>query len=238
VKTTVEDTYHIMDLAQKMGARLVDVSTSEIYGGGRDGFCSESMSKIIQPEITVRLEYAIAKLACEIALVNKVNSSSLDAVIVRPFNISGPRQSGKGGFVLPIFIYQAITNMPITVYGKGNQIRAFTHVRDVAMGVINTMKYGTKGEAYNIGNIANKTSILQLAKDVIKYTDTKSEIVFVDPKTIHGDKFAEANDKYPDDSKSVVEIGWEPKYDKKSIIEDTYHFMLSVKDTDIINYLR
>lgn len=238
VKNTVEDTYHVMDLALRMGARLVDVSTSEIYGGGRDGFCSESMSKIIQPEITVRLEYAIAKLACEVALVNKVNSSFLDAVIVRPFNISGPRQSGKGGFVLPIFILQAINNQPITVYGKGNQIRAFTHVKDVVSGVINTMKYGASGEAYNIGNIANKTSILQLAKEVIKYTNTKSEIVFVDPKTIHGDKFAEANDKYPDDSKSVVEIGWEPKYDKRKIIDDTYHFMAGIEDPEIINYLK
>lgn len=238
VKNTVEDTYHVMDMASVMGARLVDVSTSEIYGGGRDGFCSESMSKIIQPEITVRLEYAIAKLACEIALVNKVNSSSLDAVIVRPFNISGPRQSGKGGFVLPIFILQAINNQPITVYGKGNQIRAFTHVKDVVDGVINTMNYGVRGEAYNIGNMANKTSILQLAKEVIKYTGTKSEIVFVDPKTIHGDKFAEANDKYPDDSKSVVEIEWSPKYDKRKIIEDTYDFMVGIEDSKVLNYLR
>ena len=238
VKNTVDDTYYVMGLAQKMEARLVDVSTSEIYGGGRDGFCSESMSKIIQPDITIRLEYAIGKLACEIALVNKVRSSMLDAVIVRPFNISGPRQSGKGGFVLPIFIFQAINNQPITVFGKGNQIRAFTHVKDVVIGVINSMRYGVKGEAYNIGNVANKTSILQLAKDVVKYTNTKSEIIFVDPKTIYGDKFAEANDKYPDDSKAFIEIGWRPKYNKKRVIEDTYRFMYDIKDPEILNYLR
>jgi len=238
VESTVEDTYHVMDLTQRMGAKLVDVSTSEIYGGGRDGFCSESMSKIIQPEVTIRLEYAVAKLACEIALINKVNSTTLDAVIVRPFNISGPRQSGRGGFVLPIFILQAISNQPITVFGKGNQIRAFTHVKDVVTGVLNAMEYGKRGEAYNIGNMANKTSIFQLAEDVIRYTDTKSEIIFVDPKTIHGDKFAEANDKYPDDSKSVAEIGWKPKFDKKKVIEDTYNFMVGIKDPGILAYLK
>lgn len=238
VKRTTDDTYHVIDIAQKMNARLVDVSTSEIYGGGRDGFCSENMSKIIQPEITVRLEYAVAKLACEVALVNMVNSTNLDAVIVRPFNISGPRQSGKGGFVLPIFIYQAIHNLPITVFGKGDQIRAFTHVKDVAVGIINAMRYGRKGEAYNIGNIANKTSILQLAQEVVRQTKAKSEIVFIDPKTIYGDRFAEANDKYPDDTKSVIEINWNPKFDKIKIIQDTFHFMNGIKDTEIINYLR
>jgi UDP-glucose 4-epimerase len=238
VKNTVEDTYHVMNLAQYMEARLVDVSTSEIYGGGRDGFCSESMSKIIQPDITIRLEYAIGKLACEIALVNKIRSSLLDAVIVRPFNISGPRQSGKGGFVLPIFILQAINNQPITVFGKGNQIRAFTHVMDVVKGIMNAMKLGIKGEAYNIGNVANKTSILQLAKDVIKYTNTKSEIIFIDPKTIYGEKFAEANDKYPDDSKAFIEIEWRPKYNIRRIIEDTYNFMSNITDENILSYLK
>ena len=237
VRQTVEDAYHVMWLAQEVKARLLDVSTSEIYGGGRDGFCSESMSKIIQPDITVRLEYAIAKLASEITLVNTVRSKNLNAVIVRPFNISGPRQSGKGGFVLPRFVYQAINNQPITVFGKGDQIRAFTHVKDVAAGLINAMKYGVKGEAYNIGNLANKTTILQLAQDVIKHTNSKSEIVFVDPKTIYGDKFAEANDKYPDDTKSALEIGWNPQFSKKDVIVDTYNFMSSITDNKIMDYL-
>lgn len=238
VKTTVDDTYYIINMAQSMGARLVDVSTSEIYGGGRDGLCGEEMSKIIQPDVTIRLEYAVAKLACEIALTNKVNTSDLDAVIVRPFNISGPRQSGKGGFVLPIFVYQAINNLPITVFGSGDQVRAFTHVKDVARGIVNAMRYGRKGDAYNIGNSANKTSILELAKDVIGVTGSNSPIEFVDPKTIHGDKFAEANDKYPDDSKSAREIDWKPCYSKIDIIEDTYRFMAKINSTNLIDFLK
>ena len=237
VKRTVDDTYYIMDMSQDMRARLVDISTSEIYGGGRDGFCSETMSKIIQPQVTVRLEYAVAKLASEIALVNRVNSGILNAVIVRPFNISGPRQSGHGGFVLPRFVWQSINNYPITVFGTGNQVRAFTHVKDVAQGVFNTMRYGQSGEAYNIGNSDNRTTILEMAQSVIKYTNSKSEIIFVDPKTIYGDRFAEANDKYPDDTKATLEIEWCPKYDIRKVIEDTYSFMVSLKYKEVINFL-
>jgi len=237
VKRTVEDTYRVMDWAQYMGCRLLDVSTSEIYGGGRDGLCSETMSKIIQPNVTIRLEYAVAKLASEIALTNKVYTGNLNAVIVRPFNISGPRQSGKGGFVLPRFIFQALNGEPITVFGKGDQVRAFTHVVDVANGLINAMRYGYKGEAYNIGNLANKTTILDLAKEVVKYTNSKSDIIFVDPKVIHGDSFAEANDKYPDDLKSRNSIRWEPLFDRRKVIEDTYLFMKDIKDPEIMGYL-
>ncbi len=237
VKRTVEDTYCVMDWAQGMRCRLLDVSTSEIYGGGRDGLCSETMSKIIQPNVTIRLEYAVAKLASEIALTNRVYAGILDAVIVRPFNISGPRQSGKGGFVLPRFVYQAINNEPITVFGKGDQVRAFTHVVDVANGLVNAMRYGYKGEAYNIGNLANKTTILEFAQDVVKYTQSKSEIVLVDPKTIHGNSFAEANDKYPDDTKSRDFIKWNPMFDRRRVIEDTYLFMKDIKNPEIIEYL-
>src|SRR5205823_9682726 len=104
----VNDTSRMATLALACGARLVDVSTSEVYGGGRDGYCSERDFKIIQPKVTVRLEYAVGKLAAEIALINSTKVTPLRACIVRPFNVAGPRQSGKGGFVLPRFVGQAL----------------------------------------------------------------------------------------------------------------------------------
>jgi len=237
VKLTCRDTYKIIDHAKSMSAVLLDVSTSEVYGGGRDGLCSEEMSKIIQPNVTIRLEYAIAKLATEIALINMVNTSSLEAIIARPFNISGPRQSGKGGFVLPRFVYQAMNNEPLTVFNSGGQIRAFTHVKDTAKGLINAMKYGERGETYNIGNSDNRSSILQLAKDTIKYTNSNSEIIFIDPKTIYGKHYAEANDKYPEDTKSKREINWSPLYSKRQIIEDTFNFMKSIDEPEVLEHL-
>lgn len=216
VGSVVGDAYAVAGMAQEWGARLLDVSTSEVYGGGNKGYCSEEMDKIIT-KTSARLEYAVGKLAAETALINM----KINAVIVRPFNIAGPRQSTKGGFVLPRFIEQAKAGEPLTVFGDGKAIRAFTHVKDVARGLILAMDKGKAGEAYNIGNPENKTSILELAEEVIKITGSKSKVEFVDPKQIWGQYFEEAADKFPDARKATYELGWKPEYDIRQIIEDT-----------------
>jgi UDP-glucose 4-epimerase len=214
-----------MKLAARAGARVVDVSTSEVYGGGRDGYCSERDFKIIQPTVTVRLEYAVGKLAAEIALINTARVAGLYASIVRPFNVAGPRQSARGGFVLPRFIGQALRGEPLTVYGDGSMIRAFTHVLDIVDGIVLTMAAGESGEVYNLGNPVNKTSILDLAKRVISLLGGPSRIEFVDPKRLFGPLFEEANDKYPDADKSTRELGWCPKHDIERVILDTATYL-------------
>jgi nucleoside-diphosphate-sugar epimerase len=224
-KSITDDTYRVLEIAQLTGARLCDVSTSEIYGGGRDGYCSENDAKIITPKVSVRLEYAVAKLACEIALVNTVKVSDLFAVIIRPFNIAGPRQSGKGGFVLPRFIQQCLKNEPLTVYGDGKMIRAFTHVVDVADGIVRALRRGRRGEAYNIGNPANKISILDLAQRTVRIAESQSRIDLVDPKQLFGPLFEEANDKFPDSDKATNELGWHPRFDLDTVVRDTVEYI-------------
>jgi UDP-glucose 4-epimerase len=223
----IGDTNRIIALALESGAKIVDVSTSEVYGGGRDGYCSERDFKVIQPKVTVRLEYAVGKLAAEVALINTTKVTPLHACIVRPFNVAGPRQSGKGGFVLPRFIGQALRGEPLTVYGDGSMIRAFTHVADIVEGLVATMARGHSGEAYNLGNPANKTSILDLARRVLDRVGGPSKIEFVDPKTLFGPLFEEANDKYPDADKSMSELGWIPKYDIDRVVLDTADYLRS-----------
>jgi len=223
----VNDTARIVAIALEHGAKVVDVSTSEVYGGGRDGYCSERDFKVIQPKVTVRLEYAVGKLAAEIALINTTRVTPLEACIVRPFNVAGPRQSGKGGFVLPRFIDQALRGDALTVYGDGSMIRAFTHVSDIADGLTATMARGVSGEAYNLGNPANKTSILDLARRVLHRIGGPSKIDFVDPKKLFGPLFEEANDKYPDADKSMTELAWTPKYDIDRVILDTADYIRS-----------
>jgi UDP-glucose 4-epimerase len=115
IRQVCDSTYAVMDAALRWGAKLVDVSTSELYGQ-QSGFCSEDMPRVIQAETTVRLEYAVAKLAMETALINTARVSNLQAVIVRPFNVAGPRQSKHGGFVLPRFVEQALNNEALTVF--------------------------------------------------------------------------------------------------------------------------
>lgn len=222
VRDVVRDNYTLMDYCLKNNCKMLDVSTSEVYGGGVEGYCSEETSKVVPPKTTIRLEYAIAKLAAETALINTCTVTNLQAIIVRPFNISGPRQSPLGGFVLPRFIQLADAVKPITVFGKGNQIRAFTHVKDMVNGIILAAENGKNGIAYNLGNVKNKTTILDLAQRVKRILKSKSEIVFVDPKSIYGPLYEEANDKYPDATKAEIELGWIPKFNIDETIADAY----------------
>lgn len=225
----ISDTQRVIELALCCKAKIVDVSTSEIYGGGKNGFCSEEDSKIVKSEVTTRLEYAVGKLAAEISLINMTRVSPLQASIVRPFNVAGPRQSGKGGFVLPRFIDQAITGKSLTVYGDGEMIRAFTHVKDIVSGSTLVMEKGINGVAYNVGNPSNKTSILNLAKLVIKHTNSKSQISLVDPNKLYGPLFSEASNKFPNAERIISSLNWAPKYTIKDIVLDTYEYMQSEK---------
>lgn len=228
IKSIVDDAYLMMEIAARNNAKLVDVSTSEVYGGGRDGYCSEDCSKIVPAVTTVRLEYAIGKLAAETAIINTCLVSDLNACIIRPFNISGPRQSGRGGFVLPRFISLAIHEKPITVFVDGKQVRAFTNVKDMVDGIKRVMDFGRRGEAYNLGNPHNKTTILNLAERVIEITGTKSKIIFVDPKSVYGPLYEEANDKYPDADKARNELKWDPTKGIDFTVKETFDYMRSV----------
>jgi UDP-glucose 4-epimerase len=222
VRDVVRDAYLIIDYCLKHGSKLLDVSTSEIYGGGQSGYCPESTPKIVPANTTVRLEYAIAKLAAETAIINTCRAKGLRATMVRPFNVAGQRQSPRGGFVLPRFIQQAVANQPMTVFGDGRAIRAFTNVKDMAAGILLAMECGKSGEAYNVGNPANKTTILELARMVKSVLNSSSEIVFVDPKKIYGPLYEEANDKFPDAEKAKSELGWKPLYDIAGTIADAH----------------
>lgn len=223
-KLITEDIYGLIQLALQSRCRLIDVSTSEIYGGGEAGLCAENMPRIISPNCTVRLEYAVGKLAAETMIFNSVTVHGLDAVIIRPFNVSGPRQSGKGGFVLPRFIAQAMTGNPLTVFGDGLQVRAFTHVEDIVSGIILAAQKAQSGSAYNIGNPGNHTTILALAEMVIAYIG-RGEIQFVDPKAIYGPLYAEAADKYPDATKAMQELNWKPIKTIVDTIRSTHLYM-------------
>lgn len=219
-KRVVDDAMAVAEAARYHSARMIDVSTSEVYGGGDKGFCSEAMAKIVPAKPSARLEYAVGKLAAEVSLQNQVNDG-LDVVIVRPFNIAGPRQQPDGGFVLPRFVQAALKNSPLTVYGDGKQVRAFTHVRDTCRGLIAAMERGFSGEVYNIGNAGNMTTIRELATKVIATAKSQSSIQFVDPQTLWGPEFAEAADKWPDPRKAEEELGWEPMFSLDDIVTDT-----------------
>lgn len=206
--------------------RVVFVSTSEVYGGGLN--CSEQDPRVVAAGHSARLEYQTAKLAAETMLLNM----GIDVRIVRPFNVAGPRQSTRGGFVLPRFVAQALRGELLTVYAPGSQRRAFTHVADIVAGILAAGDKGTPGDVYNLGNPANTMMIADLAQAVIRDVARRRHQDgpvgawrLVDPTAIWGSGFAEAADKLPDPTKAMNELGWKPTRDRAEIIVDTVDFM-------------
>lgn len=235
VSSVVDDTYLLADYALERGARLLDVSTSEVYGGGRDGLCREDDPKIVPAETSFRLEYAIAKLAAETALINLGARDGLHAVIVRPFNIAGPRQSGEGGFVLPRFLAQAHLGLPLTIFGDGQARRAFSHVKDLADGVLRALAFGRPGLAYNLGHHANRVTVGELADLVLAVTRSNSERSFIDPREVYGRSFTEANDKFPEAGRAIDELGWRPAHGVEQIVRDSWEYMTAASSQTFVS---
>ena len=225
-KYILEDIYWGIEGAMINDCPLVFVSTSEIYGyRDKAVYLKEDDYKILVGNYKVRNEYAMAKLTAEVVLSNTAKVSDIKYQIIRPFNISGARQLKDGGFVLPTFMVQALDNNPITVFGDGQQVRAFTHVKDIVDGIFLTSVSDKMNDIWNVGNKDNIVTIHGLAEDVLKKVpESTSQITLVDPKTIHGPLYEEAWDKIPDATKIIETLGWKPKYNVAQIIDDVYNY--------------
>ena len=222
------DTKILNDFCIKNDAKMIDISTSEVYG--QSGFISEESDKHIPGTVAVRTEYGAGKLLAEIMTINRAKvEPKLKYHIIRPFNISGPRQKPDNGFVLPRFVISALTNQPITVFGDGSQERAFTHVKEISSGIISIANSRFENESWNVGNPYNRTTILNLAKMVQEETrkmhpDKDPKIVFVDGKKIHGPLFEEVPDKLPHIDKIKSKVGWEPKVPLRQVVKETIQY--------------
>ena len=224
----LKDIYSVIDGAKYNNCPLVFVSTSEIYGH-RDSktYLSEDEDKVLKGEFTVRNEYAIAKLLSEIVLSNcgKIDKD-FKYQIIRPFNVTGAFQLPDGGFVLPRFVKQALEGEDITVYYTGQQIRAFTWVKDIVDGIYLTSVASDElwNQEWNVGNEENEEAIIYLAKRVKELTGSESRITYVDPIELHGKLFSEAPEKIPDATKIRTKLGWEPTKGIDEIIEEVVDF--------------
>jgi nucleoside-diphosphate-sugar epimerase len=231
------DALRMAEVAIECGARLVFVSSSEVYGGGADGYCREEMPGRVSAAVSARAEYAAGKLAAEIALLNLSRTRGLDVRVVRPFNVAGPRQSGTGGFVLPRFVGMALASVPITVFGDGTQRRAFTDVRDIAAGLLCVSRSGKSGQVYNLGNLDNLCTILDLAHEVKEITGSASEIRPVDGRSIYGPFYEEAQEKIPDATRARDELGWHPRIPRRQTVIDSVAYMRALPE-EILHRLR
>jgi len=220
----LDDTYWAIEGAQLYNCPLIFISTSEIYGYREEAvMLQEHEYKLLVGDFEVRNEYSMAKLLGEIVISNTAKISNLKYQIIRPFNISGARQLPDAGFVLPRFVTQALAGEDITVFGDGEQVRAFTYVEDIIDGIYLTSIHD-KNDIWNVGNPVNKVSINYLANRVKELTNSKSDIIHIDPKTIYGPLYAEAWDKIPDPKKIQTELDWQVTKTVDEIILDVINF--------------
>lgn len=221
----IDDIYHMIRGALLNDATLVYVSTSEVYGyRSRMESLKEDDSKLLIGAYKVRNEYAIAKLLGEIILCNMSKTTPLKYQIIRPFNISGARQLKTGGFVIPTFVQQALKNEPITVFGDGSQIRSFTHAKDIIEGIDCILKHSNESDIWNIGTPNNALSVKELAERIKRKTNSSSNLVFVDPKTIHGPLYDEAWDKIPNSDKIISKLQWQSTQNIDDILSDVIQY--------------
>ncbi len=203
VKTNVIGTLNMLGLAKRVKARILQASTSEVYGDPKVHPQTEDYWGHVNP-IGIRSCYDEGKRLAETLMMDYHRKSGVDIKIVRIFNTYGPRMAFGDGRVVSNFVLQALKNEPITVYGDGSQTRSFCYVSDMVEGFMGMMRNEGFIGPVNLGNPGEFT-IMELAEKVIAATGSKSEIVH---KPLPPDDPVQ---RRPDISLAKKELDWEPK---------------------------
>ncbi|WON96056.1 UDP-glucuronic acid decarboxylase family protein [Sphingobacterium sp. UGAL515B_05] len=178
IKTSVMGAINMLGLAKRVNARVLQASTSEVYGDPKVHPQQESYWGNVNP-IGIRSCYDEGKRCAETLFMDYHRQHHIAIKIVRIFNTYGPRMHPQDGRVVSNFIMQALQHKDITIYGEGNQTRSFQYVDDLVEGMIRMMATEKSFIGpVNIGN-PNEFTILQLAEQVILQTGSKSKIKFL-----------------------------------------------------------
>ena len=185
-KTSVLGSVNLLELAKKTKAKILQASTSEIYGDPEIHPQPESYNGSVNP-IGIRACYDEGKRCAETLFFDYFRQDNVKIKVMRIFNTYGPNMSPDDGRVVSNFIMQALKNKNITIYGDGSQSRSFCYVDDLIDGMINLMETRDNFTGpVNIGN-PDPVTIKELAETIIKITGSKSETTFMplpqdDPK--------------------------------------------------------
>ncbi len=210
----------VLNAALKYDKRILIASTSEIYGKNSKQPLTETDDRVTGIPQKLRWTYSDAKALEEATAHFLFLTKQLRVTTIRFFNTVGPRQSGKYGMVIPRFVRAAIEEKPLKIFGDGSQSRVFCHVSDSVKAILAiSITDKTIGEVFNIGG-EGEISILELAKFVIKQTNSRSEISFTDYEDAYAAGFEDMARRVPDISKLTNFIGWKPTLGLGQIIED------------------
>ncbi len=202
-KTSVHGAINMLGLAKRVKAKILQASTSEVYGDPEVHPQPESYWGKVNP-IGVRSCYDEGKRCAETLFFDYYRQHQLKIKVVRIFNTYGPRMRPDDGRVVSNFIVQALKNEDLTIYGDGQQTRSFCYVDDLVEVIIRMMDSEDNITGpINIGN-AKEFTMLELAEKVIKYTGTQAKVIFKplledDPKR-----------RKPDLSLAKAQLNWEP----------------------------
>ncbi len=203
-KTSVHGAINMLGLAKRTGARILQASTSEVYGDPEIHPQTEDYWGNVNP-IGIRSCYDEGKRCAETLFFDYNRQHGTEIKVARIFNTYGPRMLPNDGRVVSNFIVQALQGNDITIYGDGSQTRSFCYVDDLVEGLIRLMnsKQGLTGPI-NLGN-PGEFSILELAEKVIAFTGSDSKIIF---EPLPQD---DPTQRQPNIDKAKAELGWEPK---------------------------
>jgi len=193
---------YMLNLAKRTGARIVQASTSEIYGDPIEHPQKESYWGSVNP-IGIRACYDEGKRLAETLCAEYRRQHGVDARIVRIFNTYGPMMRADDGRVVSNFIVQALKNEEITIYGDGSQTRSFQYVDDLVQGITRMMEHPDFAGPCNIGNPAEFT-ILELAEKILRLTGSRSKLSF------HPLPADDPAQRRPDIALARSRLGWEP----------------------------
>jgi UDP-glucuronate decarboxylase len=213
-KTSVHGAINMLGLAKRVKARILQASTSEVYGDPEVHPQTEDYWGRVNP-IGIRSCYDEGKRCAETLFFDYWRQHQLEIKVMRIFNTYGPRMYPKDGRVVSNFIVQALKNEPITIYGDGSQTRSFCYVSDLIEGMIKLMESDKDITGpINIGN-PNEFTMIELAELVLKLTSSKSKLIYKDlPED-------DPKQRQPNISLAKEKLDWEPKVKLEDGLKET-----------------
>lgn len=216
VKANVMGMINCLELAKKTGAKILQASTSEVYGDPKEHPQKESYWGNVNP-IGKRSCYDEGKRCAETLCADYEREYGLNIKIARIFNTYGPRMALNDGRVISNFIVQALLKKPITIYGNGAQTRSFQYISDLILGLAKLMESDEFSGPVNLGN-RNEFTIRQLAQEVIRLTGSKSKVIL---KPLPDD---DPKQRQPDISLAKGKLNWRPKIKLADGLEKTIRY--------------
>ena len=220
IKTSVMGTINMLGLAKRVRARILQASTSEVYGDPQVHPQNEEYWGNVNP-IGIRSCYDEGKRVAETLMMDYHRQNGVDIRIIRIFNTYGPRMAENDGRVVSNFIIQALRGEDLTVYGEGSQTRSFCYVDDLVEGMIRMMECDGFIGPVNLGN-PSETTILEFARTILELTGSRSTIVF---KPLPAD---DPKQRRPDITLAREKLGWRPQVDVTTGLRKSIEYFAEV----------